>query len=542
MATLSTYFPPRTQGIPVIGGGNFSVTIPPLTTGQVVGTMNATNSPTSWAITGGNNLGYFAISNSGVLTVTSAGASGITVGQYNLTVQASNMTGNGTITFSVFINSAPVVTNAFFTNAMPMNVGEVIGTMTATNSPTAWAITAGNASGYYAINNSGVVSVTSAGSAGIIVGSYSLTVKASNSFGSNSGTCSITITGIPVVTNGNFAISMPLTTGQVVGTMTATNSPTTWLITAGNSSGFYAISNSGVVTVTSAGASGITATSYSLTVQATNSSGSGSGTCAVTVSSSSSLWNLVLDQNGIASTRPINQFGNPAPTNGIYPYGLPESYSWYFGGESWLGDLSRLPANGKLPTCSAMTAWHIIYCEAVSAGGAAKPSVPCNVIMRNYKSWVHLISGGWIAQQAAPPDFVVNGRFDGAQSGNNATGVTTTANPDGTFTAQAPPNDAGDGTGWANHGWINSRGGFTAGTVDGAFSWFEICVDQPNANKLCASGIDWWQTTSANYPDNTGYSQTEWIRLTTDFQIVTGCSLDPSILQADPPPPLVGLI
>lgn len=542
MASLSTYFPPRLQNIPVIGGGNFSVTIPPLTNGEVVGTMLATNSPTAWAITGGNNLGYFAINNSGVITITSAGASGITVGQYNLTAQATNSFGSGNSTFTVFINSAPVVTNGFFTNAMPMTLGEVIGTMTATNSPTSWSITAGNSSGYYAISNSGVVTVTSAGSAGITVGSYSLTVQANNSFGSNTGTCSITITSVPVVTNGNFAITMPLTNGQVVGTMTATNSPTTWLITAGNSSGYYAISNSGVVTVTSAGATGITATSYSLTVQATNSAGNGTGTCAVTVSSNSALWNMVLDQNGTLATRPINQFGNRAPTNGIYPYGLPSSYSWYYGGNSYLGDPGRLPANGTIPNCASMTAWHIIYCEAVSAGGAAKPSVPCNVIMRNYKSWAHLKTGGWTLQQSAPADFLVNGRFDGGQTGNNATTITTTANADGSFTAQAPPNDAGDGLGWANHGWINSRGSFTAGTVDGAFSWFEICVDQPNANKLCASGIDWWLTPSANYPNNTGYSQTEWIRLTTTFQVVTGCSLDPNVLHADPPPPLVGLI
>lgn len=74
----------------------------------------------------------------------------------------------------------------------------------------------------------------------------------------------------PVVTAGNFSIVLPLITGQAVGTMVATNSPTAWSFTAGNVGGFYAINNSGAITVTAAGAAGLTVGSEVLTVQACN--------------------------------------------------------------------------------------------------------------------------------------------------------------------------------------------------------------------------------------------------------------------------------
>lgn len=252
-------------------------------------------------------------------------------------------------------------------------------------------------------------------------------------------------------------------------------------------------------------------------------------------------WKDVLLDNGTPADHPMKPDGSTARDSGIYPV-LPRSYSWYLGGESYMGDPRMLPANGKIPTASAMTAFHLIYPEALSAGGAAKPGIPgsgnsagVNVIIRKYKSWVHKKSGGWVEVQAAPPDKVVTGRFDQAQSGNRASALTVVRNADDSFTEPAPA------PGWCNHGWINSRGSFPAGTVDGAFSYFEVRVDKPNANLLVASGIDWWQNPSAPFPQNTGYSMSAWKRLTTDFQIVTGTSLSEAIMRADPPPPLVGI-
>jgi hypothetical protein len=86
----------------------------------------------------------------------------------------------------------------------------------------------------------------------------------------------------PVVNNGSFNLSVPSTIGQVVGTMTASGSPISWAITAGNVSGYFAIDATGKITVAAAGASGLAAGNYSLTCSATNTVGSGSGTAAVT--------------------------------------------------------------------------------------------------------------------------------------------------------------------------------------------------------------------------------------------------------------------
>ena len=88
----------------------------------------------------------------------------------------------------------------------------------------------------------------------------------------------------PVVSVGSFSVSLPATSGATVGTMTATGSPTAWDITAGNAAGYFAIDNTGKITVTAAGAAGIAAGSYSLTVRATNASGS--NTAIATISAS----------------------------------------------------------------------------------------------------------------------------------------------------------------------------------------------------------------------------------------------------------------
>jgi hypothetical protein len=82
---------------------------------------------------------------------------------------------------------------------------------------------------------------------------------------------------VPVVTNGSFSLNVPASAGQVVGTMTATQSPTAWAIMAGNTAGYFSISNAGVITTTAA----VVAGSYSLTVSATNAAGSGSGTASI---------------------------------------------------------------------------------------------------------------------------------------------------------------------------------------------------------------------------------------------------------------------
>jgi hypothetical protein len=80
---------------------------------------------------------------------------------------------------------APVITPATFALTLPANLGDPVGTMTATNSPTSWAITGGNASGFYQISNGGVIVVTAAGAAGITAGQNVLTITATNAGGTS---------------------------------------------------------------------------------------------------------------------------------------------------------------------------------------------------------------------------------------------------------------------------------------------------------------------------------------------------------------------
>jgi hypothetical protein len=82
---------------------------------------------------------------------------------------------------------APVVNSGSFGLTVPTSAGQV-GIMSASNSPTSWAITAGNAAGYFSISNAGVISTTAA----VVAGSYSLTVRATNAAGFGDGTASIT--------------------------------------------------------------------------------------------------------------------------------------------------------------------------------------------------------------------------------------------------------------------------------------------------------------------------------------------------------------
>jgi hypothetical protein len=229
--------------------------------------------------------------------------------------------------------------------------------------------------------------------------------------------------------------------------------------------------------------------------------------------------------------------GVPYPHDiGIYPYGI-NGFSWELGPDSYLGDPSRIPANGKLPDASAMTSWIIVYQEAVALHGAAKPTVACTISTRKWQSWVHLKTGGWKLMQSIPDmTKLTMSHLNPAQSASVNPPATVTANADGSQSW------AGPGVNAINHGWPDARGAFNQGTVDGAFSYFEIKVDKTGANLIAASGIDWWETPSAPWPQNTGYSQSIWKRLTTDWQIITGCSLDPAILQKDPPPPLVGIV
>jgi hypothetical protein len=79
-----TYTPPPPQP-PTVSSANFSTQT---ALGAVVGQVNATNSPTSFAITSGNGNNYFTISSTGVISISATIA--VPAGTYSLQVTATN--------------------------------------------------------------------------------------------------------------------------------------------------------------------------------------------------------------------------------------------------------------------------------------------------------------------------------------------------------------------------------------------------------------------------------------------------------------------
>lgn len=105
-------------------------------------------------------------------------------GTYALTVTATNAagTGTGTATINAAIPAVPVITAQSFNFTEPQNANFVVGTLSATNTPSSWAITGGDTGNLFQISSTGVISlrvnVTT-------TGSESLTVTATNSAGTS---------------------------------------------------------------------------------------------------------------------------------------------------------------------------------------------------------------------------------------------------------------------------------------------------------------------------------------------------------------------
>ncbi|WP_028346064.1 cadherin repeat domain-containing protein [Bradyrhizobium murdochi] len=185
------------------------------------------------------------------------------------------------------LGSVPVIASTSFSIATNPGFNALIGQVVATNSPTSFAIIAGNPSGFFSITNGG--SLRTGTSAAPPDNNYSLTITASNSFGTSPPkSITVTVGAAPVVSDQSMNLTIPAASGDPVGTVAVSaGTPTGFSITAGNSSGYFAINNTGDITVTSAGASGITAQSYPLTVQAANALGNDTGVVTVVAATAS---------------------------------------------------------------------------------------------------------------------------------------------------------------------------------------------------------------------------------------------------------------
>lgn len=216
---------------------------------------------------------------------------------------------------------------------------------------------------------------------------------------------------------------------------------------------------------------------------------------------------------------------------GVYPVGVPPSYSWYDGG-------GPLPMGSYGPPAgfTALAGWGQVNPQA------GYQNVACNIYHKGHQTWVHKKSGGWIlAEDATTPTSrwtIAGGAFICDFQQNSATPLSISVLPSGERVMSSPVD------GRCNHWWTQPRGEYPPDTIDGALVMFAVRVDNPNCHMIAISGIDYWQSQSAPYYDdhhtNPAYSGSAWLKLTTQYQWVYSTRFTREQLLADPPPPFIG--
>jgi hypothetical protein len=223
-----------------------------------------------------------------------------------------------------------------------------------------------------------------------------------------------------------------------------------------------------------------------------------------------------------ALTNVINQ-NTPGDSQG-YPLGVPTSYSWY-GGDSG-GTDSTPPSN-----FSSVTGWGQIYPEA----GEPVDST-ATVQIENFQTYVLLSNGSWELVQNQATDGIDGAHYVADFSGNSSIPWSETTSSDGSVSVDAPP------SGYNDHYYPGVRGTYTPGTVVGVFVEASVKTNDASANLVANLGADWWASSTASFvsgfSNNPGVGQSDWVKLTTQYQSLYFTSLTAAQLAADPPPGL----
>jgi predicted outer membrane repeat protein len=318
-----------------------TLTVPensPLNT--LVGTITATdadNNPLTYSITAGNpnldndGISAFTINNSGQIRVTDPDDINFEVNPNNpltVTVSDGSLTDTAVITVNLTDvnetpNSPPVANDATFSLVKTSPVNTTVGTVTATdpdNNPLTYSITAGNLDSdadnikAFSINNSGVITVADPDDISSQTNPFNLTVTVSDGNLNDTAAITVNLTSPvnrpPVVNDAIFSISKTSPNGTVVGTINATdpdNNPLTYSITAGNPDTdgdtikAFAISNTGVITVTDANDVSAETNPFNLTIQASDGALTDTGMATVNLNNVNPLsfqLKLYEDNNG----------------------------------------------------------------------------------------------------------------------------------------------------------------------------------------------------------------------------------------------------
>jgi hypothetical protein len=281
--------------------GSFPVgtlTTPVITsTGTVAGTVNssfsyqitATNSPTSYSVTGALPAGVSLNVTTGLISGTPT-----VTGAFSVTVGAANSAGTGTRSVTITINAsitAPVITSAS-TATGTINTAFAY-QITATNSPTGYSVTGALPAGVSVNATSGLISGTPT-----VSGTFNVMIGATNSAGTGSRSLAISINSVvlaPVITSADILTSSvgQTFTYQII----ATNSPTSFNVVGALPAGLSFTSATGQISGTPT-----TAGTTTVTIGATNAGGTGTKLLTFKITSSGLTLEAALDSDNLVWT------------------------------------------------------------------------------------------------------------------------------------------------------------------------------------------------------------------------------------------------
>jgi hypothetical protein len=304
----------------------------------------ASNCPTSYNATG-LPTGLSVDTSTGAISGTPA--VGADAGSpYSVTISATNSGGTGSATLTITIKPAkPVITS-------PLTATGQVGVafsyqITATNNPTSFNAT-GLPAGLSVNTSTGLISGTPT-----TVGTYSVTISATNAGGTGSATLVITISPAAPV------IQPPFTATGTVGsnfsyTINATNNPTSYNAT-GLPAGLTINTSTGKIT-----GKPTTAGIYQVTLSATNAGGTGTATLVITVGPFTATGTV-----GVPFSYQIPATGTPASYNAT---GLPAGLTV----DTFTGVISGTPAAGTdvgSPYSVTISATYVTGSGAITGSG-----------------------------------------------------------------------------------------------------------------------------------------------------------------------------
>jgi hypothetical protein len=212
-----------------------------------------------------------------------------------------------------------------------------------------------------------------------------------------------------------------------------------------------------------------------------------------------------------------------------FPLGVPGYYAWCRGSQQ-PRESSKPP-----PDFTAVTGWGQVYPKA---GEPAYSNPDGSITIANAKTYVHLNTANeWVLVQQQMPDTIRGAHFVSDFKPKPVVAMTISEQPDGSVAISIPP------PGYNDHFWIDQRGAYPAGAVDGVYVQMDMKTNDANMKFVANVGADWWRDATAEFVDgfnnNPGVGMSNWVELSTQWSTLRFTSWSKSRLLADPPPPLI---